>query len=176
MYLIIDNRIAMAIMRNIMPARVRSVSQPAAARVIGIGASIRDQRLASKRSLTSVASAAGISRVTLYRIEKGVGSVTMGAIAAVLEVLELGLSIGVLPTSERVWIKTVRVANFPMLNVLAGKQPGDDSSNELTAKEALALYRSHWHELELSKMIGRERELVEGLFADVGLAMGPSRS
>lgn len=52
-----------------------------------MGEQIRLARLRRKLSATLVAERAGISRATLWNIEKGSPSVTMGAYAAVLHAL-----------------------------------------------------------------------------------------
>lgn len=52
-----------------------------------MGEQIKLARLRRKISATLVAERAGISRATLYNIEKGSASVTMGAYAAVLHAL-----------------------------------------------------------------------------------------
>ena len=58
-------------------------SPPSAAQTLSelkaLGAQLRAQRKALKVNATVAAEAAGISRVTLHRIEKGEPSVTMGA-------------------------------------------------------------------------------------------------
>ena len=56
-----------------------------------LGAAVRAQRKGLRVSATALAEAAGVSRVTVYRIEKGEPSVTLGAYANVLTALGLGL-------------------------------------------------------------------------------------
>ncbi|MFA5010524.1 MAG: helix-turn-helix transcriptional regulator [Ignavibacteria bacterium] len=57
--------------------------------LIDLGIKIKLARLRRKLSTTQVAERAGINRVTLWQIEKGLPSVSMGAYAQVLFVLGL---------------------------------------------------------------------------------------
>ena len=62
-----------------MPSPAPLTSEQCAAQLQALGAQIRAQRKALRLSATVTAEAAGLSRVTLHRIEKGEPSVTMGA-------------------------------------------------------------------------------------------------
>ena len=62
-----------------MPARTPIIASAAAEKLIALGKRIRAHRKARRISATTAAEAAGMSRVTLHRIEKGEPSVTMGA-------------------------------------------------------------------------------------------------
>ena len=62
-----------------MPARAPPVADAAATKLAALGMRIRDRRKALKVSAVDAAEAAGMSRVTLQRIERGEPSVTMGA-------------------------------------------------------------------------------------------------
>ena len=62
-----------------MPSPAPLTPEPYTAQLQALGAQIRAQRKALRLSATVTAEAAGLSRVTLHRIEKGEPSVTMGA-------------------------------------------------------------------------------------------------
>ena len=74
-----------------MPATSPNQSTTCIAQLQALGARIRAQRKALKVSSTVTAEAAGVSRVTLHRIEKGEPSVTLGAYGNVLAALGLEL-------------------------------------------------------------------------------------
>jgi transcriptional regulator with XRE-family HTH domain len=66
-------------MGNIMAARPPVTSAAATAKLKVLGEQIRVRRKALGVSATVAAEAAGMSRVTLHRIEKGEPAVTIGA-------------------------------------------------------------------------------------------------
>lgn len=72
---------------------MKTAVSPALARtaeaLVQLGDRLRLARLRRGLQVETIAAAAGISRVTLFRVEKGAPSVAMGAYASVLEVLGL---------------------------------------------------------------------------------------
>jgi len=58
--------------------------------LVALGENIKLARLRRKLSTMQVSERAGISRTTLYEIEKGSPNVSIGKIASVLDVLGLG--------------------------------------------------------------------------------------
>ena len=138
-----------------------------------LGAQIRARRKALRVNATAAAEAAGISRVTLHRIEKGVPSVTMGAylnVAAALN-LELGvqpkLAYPVAPAGAanvdemKGWLPArIRLADYPQLKQLAWQVQG---TGELTPAEALGIYERNARHLDMATMEARERNLIEAL-------------
>ena len=78
----------MIIMRH-MPAKAPEPGPAVAAMLAGIGTRIRDRRKALGVSVVDVAEVAGMSRVTLHRIERGEASVTIGAYLNVITALRL---------------------------------------------------------------------------------------
>lgn len=76
----------------------RIKSSEAALNAVAVGRRIRAHRKQLGVSATSAAQAAGMSRVTWYRLEKGEPSVTMGAYLSALSVL--GLELAVLDPSK----------------------------------------------------------------------------
>ena len=74
-----------------MPAPSPFTTEEVVTRLGAIGACIRAQRKALHVSATTAAEAAGMSRVTLHRIERGEASVTMGAYLNATAALGLAL-------------------------------------------------------------------------------------
>ena len=78
-----------------MPAPPLAISNVTAARLVALGQQIRTRRKALGINATVVAEAAGLSRVTLHRIEKGGPAVTMAAYLNVMAALGLDFSLSV---------------------------------------------------------------------------------
>jgi len=74
-----------------MPATLSSINSTAQARLRYLGEEVRKKRKALRISATAAAEAAGMSRVTWHRIEKGEPSVTMGAYLNAMAALGLEL-------------------------------------------------------------------------------------
>lgn len=72
-----------------MPSRSPYLLPSLARQLRSLGDSIRLARLRRKYSAETVAKRAGISRKTLYRVEQGEASPTLGTYASVLQVLGL---------------------------------------------------------------------------------------
>lgn len=146
-----------------MPARAPAVDPPAAAALAGLGARIRARRKALRVSATAAAEAAGLSRVTLHRIERGEPSVAMGAYLSVIATVGLELEL-VDPSMRGVQAAAppakVRLADFPQLRRLAGQRGAGD---EIAAAEAIELYERNWRHVDQSALETRERELVRTL-------------
>jgi transcriptional regulator with XRE-family HTH domain len=157
-----------------MPAKNPVVADLSADRLRALGEQIRAHRKALRNAVTA-AEAAGMSRVTLHRIEHGEPSVTIGAYLNVMAAL--GLDLGILEPSQAAapdtggghkgWVPArVHIANYPQLKQLAWHVHGTD---ELTPAEALSIYTRNWRHLDLAAMEPGERELVDAL----RLALGP---
>jgi DNA-binding XRE family transcriptional regulator len=135
-----------------------------------LGTQIRTQRNTLRLSATVVAEAAGISRVTLHRIEKGEPSVAMGAWYNALSALGLVLqarnsSSGETGSPQAVdrsgWIPArVALADYPQLRALAWQVHGTDT---LTPSEALDIYEHNARHLDLQAMSGDEHALLQAL-------------
>jgi transcriptional regulator with XRE-family HTH domain len=134
------------------------------------GTQIRTQRKALHLGATVVAEAAGISRVTLHRIEKGEPSVAMGAWYNVLSALGMVLqarnsSSGETGSPQMVdrsgWIPArVALADYPQLRALAWQVHGTDT---VTPSEALDIYERNARHLDLQAMSGDEHALLQAL-------------
>lgn len=134
-----------------------------------LGAEIRRQRKALKVSATVAAEAAGLSRMTWHRIEKGELTVALGAWLAAAHVV--GLTFEMAPLSqaaqqsstgkkEQLIPVRVRLADFPQLRKLAWQVTGVET---LTPAEALDIYERNWRHLDESALIDEEKELIAGL-------------
>ena len=157
-----------------MPAKNPVVADLAADRLRALGEQIRAHRKALRINAVTAAEAAGMSRVTLHRIEHGEPSVTMGAYLNVMAAL--GLDFGILEPSQAAsrdagggrkgWVPArVRIADYPQLKQLAWQVHGTD---ELTPAEALSIYTRNWRHLDLAAMEPGERDLVDALRLALG--------
>jgi transcriptional regulator with XRE-family HTH domain len=151
-----------------MPASNPDLTAQSAGALSIIGATVRRRRKALGISAVAAAEAAGISRVTLHRIEKGEPAVTMGAYLRVL--VALSLQVTVRPQEEAVvpqetprhgWLPArIRIADYPWLKELAWQVHG---LQELTPREALGIYERNWRHLDPATLSAPERELVDAL-------------
>lgn len=133
-----------------------------------LGAAVRARRKALGVSSTATAEAAGVSRVTLHRIEKGSPTVAVGAWAKVLSAL--GLRAELLRDDARTaaeapppegWLPaTVRLADYPQLKALAWHVTGAET---LRPKEAFDIYERHPRHLDAAAMAPPERALFSAL-------------
>ena len=132
-----------------------------------IGRRIREVRKGMGLSATVTAEAAGMSRVTLHRIEKGEPSVTMGAYMAALTALGLDLGLVELQQPEtHVSIPDrIRLSDFPVLKRLAWHMPG---AEEVSPLEALEIYERNWKHVDEESLTERERALIASVVHQFG--------
>lgn len=161
-----------------MPAKPPTALTQSAAQLQALGAQLRARRKALKVSSTAAAEAAGMSRVTLHRIEKGEASVAAGAWANAMAVLGLSLvaldakearsmgEVGIPETELAQWIPVrVRLADYPQLQALAWQVHGTDT---LTPVEALGIYERNARHLDMAAMPPKEQALLQALRAGLG--------
>lgn len=149
-----------------MPASAPPASTADHDALIRLGARLRDARKQQKVSAVAASEAAGISRVTLHRIERGEPSVAIGAWAAAAGAL--GLSLGLeqdavadaAPLPQR-----IRLDEYPQLKKLAWQLPGVE---ELSPREALDLYERNWRHVERASLSPKEAALVGALSRTLG--------
>ena len=156
-----------------MPANSPALTPQAADSLIAIGQMVRVRRKSLRISAVAAAEAAGISRVTLHRIEKGEPSVTMGAYMAAF--VALGLDADVTPrgpntsavmNDRKGWIPArVRVADYPKLKEIAWQAHG---TPELTPREALGIYERNWRHINPATLTQDEKDLVDALRQGLG--------
>lgn len=140
-----------------------------------LGAKIAAQRKALGVRAQSAARAAGISRVTLHRIEKGEASVSLGAYVKVCHAL--GLHLGILavnggltpqqPQHESLLNGShVRIADYPQLTALAWQL---DPNALLTDEEVIGIYERNQRFMDLNQLDDHERLLMQRLILSKGM-------
>ena len=124
-----------------------------------LGNRIRQRRRQLGLTAVATAEAAGISRVTLHRIEKGTPSVTVGALMNVLDALDLPFSH--LDAEQPAMIPVaIALAAYPQLRQLAWHVQG---ATELSPLEAAGIYERNRRHLDLQRLEPHERQLIEAL-------------
>lgn len=134
----------------------------------GLGAQVRARRKAMGVSAAAAAEAAGISRVTWYRIEKGEPSVAAGAYADAAAVLDLDWTFMARGKAEAPgadamdgWLPVrIALADYPQLRKLAWHVQGTDT---LTPREALSVYERNGRHLDEAQLTPPERALIDAL-------------
>ena len=131
-------------------------------RLQALGERLRARRKQMGISATAAAEAAGMSRVTLHRLERGEPSVTVGAWlgAAAVMGLELDLHDPHLRAASPELPPQIRLADHPQLKQLAWQLQGVET---LTPREAFALYERNWRHVDVPALTPSERELVQRL-------------
>lgn len=150
-----------------MPAKSPISPTAVVESLAALGQKIRAQRKALGISAVTAAQAAGMSRVTWHRIEKGEPSVTMGAYLNAAAALGLRVDVA-LPTNPEVaqggtkgWIPArVRLADYPQLKQLAWQVQG---VTELTPVEALSIYERNARHLDVASIDAHEQDLIDAL-------------
>lgn len=174
-FLIIDICDYLYIMRNTMPAKNPKVTAKTAQRLRALGGRIRAQRKNLKINATVAAEAAGMSRITWYRIEKGEPAVTMGAWINAMTVV--GLTLDIQDVDSKVpdrhgWIPArIRLADYPELKKLAWHVR---DAEFLSAREALEIYQRNQRHLDPDAMTPEETQLLDALRMAFGHAPGAS--
>jgi len=133
-----------------------------------LGRELRQRRLALGVSAVTTAEAAGMSRVTLHRIEAGLPSVTIGAYLNAAVALGLQLTLEELQprpyrtrdAADPTPASTVRVEDYAQLHAIAWQLRAD---TELTEAEALQLYERNWRHVDQAAMSGEERAFLQRL-------------
>jgi len=157
-----------------MPARSPDISSTVADKLVELGKQIRIHRKEMRISATVAAEAAGISRVTLHRIENGEPSVTMGAYLNTMAALDLNFGIikpsapaADQPVDDREGLipARIRLADYPQLKKLAWQVHGID---ELTPVEALSIYERNWRHVDVKALGVREQKLIDALRLGLG--------
>lgn len=144
------------------------------ARLRQLGEAFRARRKALGVSAVAAAQAAGISRITWYRMEKGEPTVTLGAWANAAHALGLdwpGLPAdgqgARLPGPGRWLPLDIPPDDHPELRRLAWSVTGRAT---LTPREAWAVYQRHAGDLDPKRLTPRERALFDALAEVFGAA------
>lgn len=150
-----------------MPATAPPIPTAEQARLALLGERVRAARKRQRVSAVAAAEAAGISRVTLHRIERGEPTVAVGAWAAAAGAIGLALDLlDANATAEpRKLPKKIRLRDYPQLKKLAWQLHGVD---EVTPTDALNLYERNWRHVEREKLTEDEAALIDTLSRRLG--------
>lgn len=151
-----------------MPARNPAVTRHTEEVLSELGRGLRQRRQALGVSAVTTAEAAGMSRVTLHRIEAGSPSVTIGAYLNAAAALGLQLALDepqhhpqpMRAAADPTPAATVRIGDYPQLHAIAWQLRAD---TELTGAEALQLYERNWRHVDQAAMSDEERAFVQQL-------------
>jgi len=152
-----------------MPAKPPETTKAAVEKLVELGKQIRAHRKSLQVSAVAAAESAGMSRVTLHRIERGEPSVTMGAYLNAMAALGMALSVSGhsaslsnTETQDKLgWIPArINLENYPQLKQLAWQVQG---TNELKPAEALGIYERNWRHVESSALEPQEQNLIDAL-------------
>ena len=148
-----------------MPAKAPTIADAAAEKLVALGEQIRAHRKALRVNATAAAEAAGVSRVTVHRIENGEPGVAIGAYLNAMTALGLdfGIAAPALTAREPMpgWIPArVRLADYPQLKQLAWQVHGVDT---LTPEEALSIYERNARHIDATAIEPHEQQLIDAL-------------
>jgi DNA-binding XRE family transcriptional regulator len=145
-----------------MKKRIEKISDDAVSQLAEIGQLIRQHRKSFKITANAAAETAGISRVTLHRIEKDVPTVSMCAYLNVISALDLHLSaktdIENTANADSEGKLPVRIAlAYPQLKELTWHV---QSVDELYLIEAHSIYERNKRFLDIENLSDSEQELI----------------
>ncbi|MEH6593691.1 MAG: helix-turn-helix transcriptional regulator [Halioglobus sp.] len=149
-----------------MPAAIQKLtSEQLEARVLALGQQVRQRRKALGVSVITAAQAAGMSRDTWHRMEKGEVTVTIGAWFNALTALGLEFGVGIADKPSTACAAgnipvVVRLADYPQLAALAWQVRG---STEISARAAFDIYERNERHIEQDKLTPAEAGLMDGL-------------
>lgn len=153
-----------------MPSKNPSISEPSQELLIAIGASLKDRRRQLGVSAAVAAESAGMSRVTLHRVESGAASVTVGTLVNAVEAMGLHLQLtdarpqqkesGAEEAVNTETPENVRVGDYPLLSAAAWQL---DADSRLGGFEALRTYERNWRHLDHAAMGDKEKALIQAL-------------
>lgn len=153
-----------------MPSPFNHIDTISQRRLQQLGQQLRAIRKERRISAVSAALAAGMSRITWHRIERGEPSVSVGAYFNALTALGLDLAVADANANAPVspapgpgpgWIPArIPLADYPQLNSLAWQVHGTES---LSPVEAFAIYERNARHLDDAALQDRERDLMAAL-------------
>ena len=147
-----------------------------------LGERVRLARLRRRWTAQQVATEAGITRVTLHRLEAGAASTTLGTLVKVLGVLGLAQDL-VLPARDDHVGHDISDAQLPRRRTTALPQHITldqlpelqqaawhlaDKGIRLTPEEVFELYERNWRHIDRSRMGDTEARLLDRLTKTVG--------
>lgn len=144
-----------------MPAKFNLKTSAPREQLFALGQQLKQYRKANKLSADAVATAAGLSRTTLHRIEAGEPSVAAGAYWAA--VTALGLQCGIVGGTAAETEQTpedIDLNRYPQLKLLAWHV---QDTELITPQQAWDIYVRNWRHIEEAKILPAEKKLIEQL-------------
>ena len=164
-----------------MTARTTLLPDPESSLLAALGERLRLARRRRRKTAQEVAALAGITRVTLRRVEAGEPAVTMATYVKVLATLGLAQDIVLVARDDTFGRRlqdeqlqrpagvkppvAIRLADYPMLREIAWSTA---PNAELSPTDAFAIYERNWRHLDQDAMSAKERKLLDRLTATVG--------
>jgi transcriptional regulator with XRE-family HTH domain len=165
-----------------IPAKLEPLPAAENALLVMLGERLRLARKRRGRSAEETAAEAGITRVTLRRVEVGEPSVMMGTYLKVMAALGLAQDLVLVARDDTYGRRLqdeqllrrrktpkaparIQLAEYPMLREIAWST---DPMASLTPAEAFAIYERNWRHLDRDAMGPKEQDLVARLTATVG--------
>lgn len=152
-----------------MPAAAPLLPAEAAEQLARLGERLRVHRKQQGISATTAAEAAGMSRMTLHRIERGEPSVTVGAWSAAAAALGLRLDLQDPHAADTMATAAlpdrIHLADYPQLKKLAWQLQGVE---DVSPQEALSLYERNWRHVDAATLSMKEIALVHALATALG--------
>jgi transcriptional regulator with XRE-family HTH domain len=161
--------------------RTTVLPDPESALLAALGERLRLARRRRRKTAQEVAMQAGITRVTLRRVEAGEPAVTMATYVKVLATLGLAQDLVLVARDDTLGRRlqdeqlqrplgvkppaVIRLADYPLLREIAWST---DPQAELSPTEAFAIYERNWRHLDRDAMGAKERKLLARLTATVG--------
>ncbi|TDG12889.1 XRE family transcriptional regulator [Seongchinamella unica] len=149
-----------------MPAAIEKLTtEQLQARVIELGQQIRQRRKVLGVSVITASQAAGMSRDTWHRMEKGEVTVTIGAWFNALAALGFEFGVGVSDERRSAHATgtipvTISTADYPQLAALAWQLR---DGTEMPARAAFDIYERNERHLDRDKLTPEEAALIDGL-------------
>lgn len=144
-----------------MPAKFNLKTSAPREQLFALGQQLKQYRKANKLSADAVATAAGLSRTTLHRIEAGEPSVAAGAYWAAVAALGLQCGITASSAAETELIpEDIDLNRYPQLRLLAWHVHGTEL---ITPQQAWDIYTRNWRHIEEAKILPDEKKLIEQL-------------
>jgi len=149
-----------------MPSSIQKLtSQALQHRVTSLSRQLRQRRKAMGVTVQNAAAAAGMSRDTWYRMERGEATVTVGAWFNALAVLGFRFGIGLdtddtAPSASEAIPLEIPLAEYPQLAALAW-QIADQAA--LSPREAHDIYERNTRHLDVHALKSKEQALIAGL-------------
>lgn len=155
-----------------MPKKTPYIPTAVADKLAELGRQIRQHRKKMRISATVAAEAAGMSRDTFHKIERGEASVTMGGYLNAMAAL--GIDFGIIQPiaagNQQGDLKDmipacIHLADYPQLKKLAWQVQGVDA---LTPTEALGIYERNLRHIDIEALEPKEKQLIDALRLGLG--------